>query len=63
MSFLSYLSDAPQALPHAAVGVSAFLFHPSKFESAIYVPPCFAEQNAILQSKIYQNVRLQQPYS
>ena len=38
---LFYLSDAPHAVPHAAlVSVSAF-FHPKRFDNAILLPPDF----------------------
>ena len=41
-SFLNlfYLSDAPHAVPHAALtSVSAFFFHPKRFDNAILFPP------------------------
>jgi hypothetical protein len=38
--FSSGLSAAPHAVPHAAlVSVSAFFFHPKRFDNAILLPP------------------------
>jgi len=36
------LSDAPQAVPQAEEA-PVLSFQPNKFESAIFIPPCFSE--------------------
>lgn len=66
----NYLSDAPQAEPHAvgaSAGLSAepqpvpqaeevpvLLFQPDKFESAIFVTSCFFEKFSSLQFLFYR---------